>query len=209
MAGNLTSNMVEMPNFPKGEPWRNLYSFFNPYYDKVKIMDILEVMKNRRSIRKYRPDPIPEELLNKVLSAARVAPSANNAQPWKLVIVRDEELKRRLVQACAGQKFIAEAPIVIVGCGLPDDAYATAGGYMNSFVMDVTIAMDHLILAAASLGLGTCWIAAFKEEKVKDIIGISSDARVVALTPLGYPDEVPKKTSRKDLAELVCYDKFD
>lgn len=147
--------------------------------------------------------------MKEVLSAARLAPSANNAQPWKFVIVRDEELKRKLVQACAGQKFIAEAPIVIVGCGFPDDAYATAGGYMNSFVMDVTIAMDHLILAATSLGLGTCWIAAFKEEKVKEILGIPPDVRVVALTPLGYPDEVPAKTSRKDLAELICYDRFE
>ncbi|MEM2839011.1 MAG: nitroreductase family protein [Thermoplasmata archaeon] len=172
-------------------------------------MDVLEVIKNRRSVRKYRPDPIPEEILKEVLSAARMAPSANNAQPWKFIIVRDEELKRKLVQACAGQKFIAEAPIVIVGCGLPDDAYATAGGYMSSYVMDVTIAMDHLILAATSLGLGTCWIAAFKEEKVKDILGIPMDVRVVALSPLGYPDETPARTSRKDLAELISYDKFD
>ena len=172
-------------------------------------MDVLEVIKSRRSVRKYRPDPIPEELLKEVLSAARMAPSANNAQPWKFIVVRDEELKRKLVQACAGQKFIAEAPMVIIACGLPDDAYATAGGYMNTFVMDVTIAMDHLILAAASLGLGTCWIGAFKEEKVKEVMRIPMDVRVVALTPLGYPDEMPRKTSRKDLAELVSYDKFD
>jgi nitroreductase len=183
--------------------------FFIRYCARVKPMEVLEVMKSRRSVRKYKSTPVPEESLKEVLTAARAAPSGVNAQPWKFVVVTDEEIKRKLVQACNGQKFIAEAPIVIVGCGFPDDAYATIGGYMNSHVIDVTIAMDHLILAAASSGLGTCWIGAFKEEKVKEILGIPPDVKVVALTPLGYPDEVPSKKSRKDLAELVCYDKFE
>jgi len=172
-------------------------------------MDLLEAMQTRRSIRKYRSDPISEEQLKEILSAARMAPSAENAQPWKFIVVTDEELKRRLVSACAGQKFIAEAPIVIVGCGFPDDAYASAGGYMNSYVLDVTIAMDHLILAATAQGIGSCWIAAFREEKVKEILDLPQDVRIVALTPLGYPDEIPKKTTRKDLADLVSYDKFE
>jgi len=172
-------------------------------------MELLEAIRTRRSIRKYKPNPVPEELLKGILSAARMAPSGINSQPWKLIIVTDEDTKLRLVPACNGQKFIAEAPIIIVGCGFPDDAYATIGGYMNGYVMDVTIALDHLILAAASAGLGTCWIGAFKEEKVKEALGIPSDVKVVALTPLGYPDETPAKRSRKDLAELVCYDKFE
>lgn len=172
-------------------------------------MDLLEAMRTRRSIRKYRSDPISEEQLKEILSAARMAPSAENAQPWKFIVVTDEELKRRLVSACAGQKFIAEAPIVIVGCGFPDEAYATAGGYLNSYVLDVTIAMDHLILAATAQGIGSCWIAAFREEKVKEILNLPQDVRIVALTPLGYPDEIPKKTTRKDLADLVSYDKFE
>lgn len=160
-------------------------------------------------MRKYRPDPIPEEIFKAIISAARVAPSAVNAQPWKFIIVTDEELKLKLINACNGQKFIAEAPVIIVGCGFPDEAYATVGGYMSSFAIDVTIAMDHLILAAASHGLGTCWIAAFKEDKVREILGIPEDVRVVALTPIGYPDDQPQKSSRKDLAELICYDKFE
>jgi len=169
----------------------------------------MEVMKARRSVRKYRPDPIPENIFKAIISAARVAPSAANAQPWKFIIVTDEELKLKLINACNGQKFIAEAPVIIVGCGLPDEAYATVGGYMNSFAMDVTIAMDHLILAAAAYGLGTCWIAAFKEDKVRELLGIPDDVRVVALTPIGYPNDQPSKESRKDLAELICYDKFE
>jgi len=172
-------------------------------------MEILEAIRTRRSIRKYKSTPIPEELLKEVLSAARLAPSGVNAQPWKLIVVTDEDTKRKLIQACNGQKFIAEAPVIIVGCGFPDDAYATIGGYMNGYVMDVTIAMDHLILTAASVGLGTCWIGAFKEEKVKEVLGVPPDVKIVALTPLGYPDEAPAKRTRKDLAELVCYDKFE
>jgi len=172
-------------------------------------MDILEAMKNRRSVRKYRPDPIPEELMKTILSAARIAPSAENMQPWKFIVVIQEDLKRNLAQACNNQKFIAEAPAVIVACGFPDEAYATAGGYMSSYVIDVTIALDHLILAATAHGLGTCWIAAFKEEKVKQLLGIPEDVKVVALTPVGYPNHEPDKTSRKSMAELVCYDKLD
>ncbi len=172
-------------------------------------MEILEAIRLRRSIRKYRPNPIPEEKLKEILSAARMAPSGVNSQPWKFIIVTDEDTKRKLIQACNGQKFVAEAPVVIVACGFPDDAYGTIGGYMNGYVMDVTIALDHLILAATSAGLGTCWIGSFKEEKVKEILGIPPDVRVVALTPVGYPDETPAKRSRKDLAELVSYDKFE
>lgn len=172
-------------------------------------MEILEAIRTRRSIRKYKSTPIPEDLLKEVLSAARMAPSGANAQPWKLIVVADEDTKLRLVQACNGQKFIAEAPVIIAGCGFPDDAYGTIGGYMNGYVMDVTIAMDHLILTAASVGLGTCWIGAFKEEKVREVLGLPEDVKVVALTPLGYPDETPAKRPRKDLAELVCYDKFE
>jgi nitroreductase len=172
-------------------------------------MEILEAIRTRRSIRKYKSTPIPEELLKEVLSSARMAPSGVNSQSWKLIVVVDEDTKRKLVQACNGQKFIAEAPVIIAGCGFPDDAYPTIGGYMNGYVMDVTIAMDHLILAAASVGLGTCWIGAFKEEKVKEVLGVPADVRIVALTPLGYPDETPAKRPRKDLAELVCYDKFE
>jgi nitroreductase len=172
-------------------------------------MEILEAIRTRRSIRKYKSTPIPEGVLKEVLSAARMAPSGVNSQPWKLIVVTDEDIKRRLVPACNGQKFIAEAPVIIAGCGFPDDAYGTIGGYMNGYVMDVTIAMDHLILAAASAGLGTCWIGAFKEEKVKEVLGVPPDVKIVALTPLGYPDETPAKRTRKDLAELVCYDKFE
>lgn len=175
---------------------------------KVTPMDLMEAIKTRRSIRRYKPTPLPEELLKSVLNAARLAPSANNAQPWRIIVVTDEDVKLKLVASANGQKFIAQAPVVLVACGLPDEAFQTAGGYMSSHVIDVSIALDHLTLAAHSLGLGTCWIAWFKEDKVREILHIPEDVRVVAMTPLGYPDETPDKPSRRNLEELVLHEKY-
>jgi len=169
----------------------------------------MEAIKTRRSIRKFRETPVPENLLKEVLNAARLAPSADNAQPWKIIVVRDEQMKQKVTQACNGQKFLVQAPIVLVVCGIPEDAFQTVGGYMSSHVIDASIALDHVTLAAHSLGLGTCWVAWFKEEKVKDILGIPEDVRVVALSPLGYPDESPERPSRKNLEELIAYDKYE
>jgi nitroreductase len=172
-------------------------------------MDLMEAIRTRRSIRTYKPTPIPEDALKDVLNAARLAPSADNAQPWKMVVVRDEQTKLKLAAASNGQKFIAQAPVVIVACGLPGEAYPSVGGYMSSEIMDVSIALDHLTLAAHDRSLGTCWIAAFKEEKVRALLGIPEDVKVVALTPLGYPDESPERTPRKNLEELVSFDRYE
>lgn len=171
-------------------------------------MDLMEALKTRRSVRRYKAAPIPEESLKAVLNAARLAPSANNAQPWRIIVVSDEDLKRRLVAGAHGQKFIAEAPVVLVGCGLPDEAFQTAGGYMSSHVIDVSIALDHLTLAAHSFGLATCWVAWFDEDKVRDALGIPEDVRVVAMTPLGYPDEAPDRPPRRNLEELVFHERY-
>lgn len=171
-------------------------------------MDLMDAIKTRRSIRRYKPAPVSEEVLKEVLNAARLAPSADNAQPWKILVVRDEQMKLKLAAASNGQKFIAQAPLVLVVCGLPDEAFPTIGGYMSSHVIDVSIAVDHLTLAAHAFGLGTCWIGWFKEDKVREILGIPEDVRIVALTPLGYPDENPEKTPRKNLHDLIVYDRY-
>jgi len=136
-------------------------------------MDLMEAIKTRRSIRRYKETPVPEELLKTVLNAARLAPSANNAQPWRIIMVTDEDVKLKLAAGANNQRFIAQAPIILVACGLPDEAFQTVGGYMSSHVMDVSIALDHLTLAAHSVGLGTCWIAWFKEDKVRDQLTLS------------------------------------
>ncbi len=171
-------------------------------------MKVLEVIKNRRSVRKYKKDPVPEEALLRVLEAARLAPSGKNFQPWKFIIVKDESLKEKLARASAGQFFMAEAPVIIVGCGFPEDSYARMGRYMKSWPVDVTIALDHLMLQAQEEGLGTCWIGSFEEEEVKEILNVPEGVKVLALTPLGYPRETPAFRGRKSLDEIISYDGF-
>ena len=171
-------------------------------------MKVLDVIQKRRSVRKYKEDPIPEKALMRVLEAARLAPSGKNFQPWKFIIVKDKALKEKLAQASAGQFFMAEAPIIIVGCGFPDNCYAGMGRYMKSWSVDVTIALEHLILQAQEEGLGTCWIGSFEEEEVKAILNIPENVKVLALTPLGYPDEIPRFRGRKSLDEIISYDRF-
>jgi nitroreductase len=172
-------------------------------------MEVLEALKARRSIRKYKSVPIPEDKLQRVLNAARLAPSAANMQPWKYVVVMDEDVKRQLAQACSNMPWITRAPVVIVALANMDVAMAMIGGYMNSAPVDVAISLDHITLAAVSEGLGTCWIGAFREEKVVAALKIPSGFRVVSLMTLGYPEETPGPTGRKHISEIVTYDKFE
>ncbi len=173
-------------------------------------MDLYDVMRSRRSVRSYRPDLIPEEKLNSVLEAVRISPSGHNRQPWKFVLVNDGELKKRLATACgSGRGFIADAPVIVVGCGykIPTNR----GGYMGDMGMlvDVTIAFTQLTLAARAEGLGTCWIGSFENSKVKQILGIPEDVNVVAISPLGYPkQEFGPPGSRKSMDEITAIDKF-
>ncbi len=172
-------------------------------------MSVLKVIKERRSVRRYKPDPIPEEVFLRVLDAARFSPSGKNLQPWKFILVRDDKVKKSLAEASAGQSFIAGAPIVVVACGFPDECYSRMGNYMKSWPVDVAIAVEHLILQAQEEGLGTCWIGAFEEKEVKLILHIPEDVKVLALIPLGYPDENPRTRGRKSLEEIVAYDSFE
>ena len=171
-------------------------------------MDVFEAIKKRRSIRSYRTDPIDDKIITRLLEAMRLAPSAKNLQPWKFVVVRDPNIKERLVTACRNQTFIAKAPCIIAACAFEKQSYDKMGSYMSSWAIDVAIALDHLSLAAASLGIGTCWIGAFNEGEVKKVLDIPADVRVVALMPLGYPEYVPPPKPRKSLEEIVCYEKY-
>ena len=173
-------------------------------------MEFYDVVRTRRSIRAYRSDTVPEEVLSRVLEAVRIAPSGSNRQPWKFIVARSEKLRRRLAAACGNQGFIAEAPVAIVACGYDIDY--NRGGYMGdmSMLVDVSIAFTHLILAARAEGLGTCWIGAFDNDEVKEILDIPEGVNVVAVTPLGYPkdDGFAEPGPRKSLTEIVFLDKF-
>ena len=172
-------------------------------------MELREALATRRSVRAYRPDAVPSDVLDRVLEAARIAPSANNFQPWKFIVVRDEVLRRELVGACCDQRFVGEAPIVIVACGLP--TRGGIGGYASSMLVDVAIAVDHLTLAARDEGLGTCWIGAFDHDRVRALLGIPDSVQVVAITPLGYPKTpgaFQATGGRKSLDEIVCWNRY-
>ncbi len=166
-------------------------------------MDIFEAIKGRRSIRSYLGINIEEEKLRRVLEAGRLAPSARNLQDWRFIVVRDPAKRRKLAEAAFNQMFIAQAPVVIAACGT-SDYVMPCGQYTH--VIDVSIALDHMILAAYSEGLGTCWIGAFYEDLVKEILGVPEHIRVVALLPLGYPADLPRPTSRKGLEDVVAYE---
>lgn len=171
-------------------------------------MSILDIMRERRSVRKYKPDAIPEDVLFRVLEAARLAPSGKNLQPWKFIVVKDPVLKVKLAEASIHQYFMAQAPVVIAACGFPDKCYSHMGRYMKSWPVDVAIAVEHLILQAQEEGLGTCWIGAFEEEKVKKILNVPEDVKVLALTPLGYPNEQPRFRGRKELEKIISYETY-
>jgi nitroreductase len=127
-------------------------------------------------------------------------------QEWKFVVVRDKKLRAQLAEACKGQAFVAAAPVVIAACALKCDHVMTCGQY--AYPIDLAIAVDHITLAAVEEGLGTCWIGAFYEDRVKQVLGIPDEARVVAVLPLGYPAESPDPRPRKPFDEVVVFDRF-
>lgn len=170
-------------------------------------MDVLEAIRKRYSVRSYEDRPVEEEKLAKILEAARLAPSAGNRQEWRFVVVRDKQMRRQLADAARGQMFVAEAPVVIACCAETDNHVMSCG--QLCYPIDVAIAIDHMTLAAVELGLGTCWIGAFFEDKVKELLGIPERIRVVELLTLGYPADSPPKTkSRLPLEKLVCYERW-
>lgn len=166
------------------------------------------MVEKRTSVRHYSDKPVSKESLERVLNAVIRAPSAKNLQPYKFVLVKDEETRKKVAQACHGQSFMALAPITVVVCAHPLSAYNAMGESENSIWVDAAIAMQHLVLASAAEGLGTCWIGSFSENQVKGLLNVPDDWRVVALTPLGHPKAPQYQKSRKSTQELFCQEKW-
>ena len=169
-------------------------------------MDTIETIMKRRSIRKYKTDEIPPADLDKILESGRQAPSAANRQPWHFVVVRDKELKRKVAAACSGQNWMADAHVILAGIGNPNASRGSKGRFW--YEVDVSIAMQNMILAATSLGYGTCWIGAFNEEQVKTLLKVPEEMRVVALTPIGVPDASPEARPRKDVNQVFSAEQY-
>lgn len=172
-------------------------------------MEVFEAIQRRRSIRAYQSKPIPQEKIEKILEAARLAPSAANIQPWHFIIVTNPETRRKIAKTGRFAGFLAEAPVVIVGCG---DMKASPKWH----VVDTAIAMQNMVLTATAEGLGTCWVGSFNEKEIKKLLNIPDRYKIIALLAIGYPREKLDLMSkvlhfirrRKKLNEIVSLERF-
>jgi nitroreductase len=171
-------------------------------------MDFRQLAAARRSVRAYRPDPVPEALLREVLEAACLAPSACNRQPFRVVVLTTRGREADLLRVYPKPWFV-EAPLVLAVCAVPAEAWTRSrhDGW-SAAETDATIATDHLLLAAADRGLGTCWVAAFDPVAAREVLGLPDDVVPVAFTPLGWPADAPAPKERRPLEELVRYERW-
>jgi len=165
-------------------------------------MDTVSTILARRSVRQYREQPMPADDLTTLLECARQAPSAGNRQPCHLIAVTDPQLRRQVAEACHNQTWMADASAIIVGLGDPS---ISAGWY----AVDTAIALQNLVLAATSLGYGTCWVGAFDQERLKQILGIPEEMSVIAAIAVGQPAQQPEARPRRDLADFVSLQRYD
>jgi nitroreductase len=173
-------------------------------------MELSEAIKGRRSVRAFKQQDVPQETVEKLIDAARHAPSAGNIQPWEFVIVRKLEVKKKLARAALNQAFVEEAPVVIVVCA--NEMRSSMGyGYRGKTlycIQDTAAATQNILLTAYSLGLGACWIGAFNEDEAKRTLNAPGGIRPVAIIPVGYPDETPPQRSRRSLSQIVHHENF-
>ena len=204
-------------------------------------MNVSEAIKKRRSIRKFKSDPIPEEKIRLLLESARLAPSGTNTQPWRFIVIKDNDTKKKLQEAAHNQRHIGRAPVIIVCCAdlkafkefpervdeliesgaLPERTrevfipYLSKGmdtvtkdALMVAAAANVAIAVEHIVLQAVEIGLGTCWVRWYEDNKVKEILDIPEHVEVMALLPIGVPDEDPSRRPRLELDQLVNGEKY-
>lgn len=167
-------------------------------------MDVIKAINKRYSVRAYKTDPVEEEKLTTILNAACMAPTANNRQPVKIIVVHTAGKEEQLLTVYSKPWFV-QAPLVLCVCGIPSEAWVRRDGRQYLYV-DAAIVMDHIVLAACNLGLGTCFIAAFDEMNARKALAIPDEAEPILITPVGYPADKPKPKIRKDITDLVCYE---
>ena len=173
-------------------------------------MDVFDAIKGRRSVREFKPDPVDDKDLEKILDAGKSAPSAGNCQPWEFVVVKDGVIKQKLVHAAHGQSFVAEAPVVVVVCAnVPrtESRYGRRGAELYC-IQDTAAAVQNILLTAYALGYGTCWVGAFDEESAAKAIKTPPDVRPLAMIPIGRPAEKPAPTSRLPLKKIMHENTF-
>jgi nitroreductase len=179
---------------------------------------MIKQFETRRSIRKYSDKPVEDEKIIQLLEGARLAPSGSNTQPWHFIVVKSEVTKRKLAEVSHNQEWMLSAPVFIIciadiqsrvkediGVSFDEDSPQQE---LKQIIRDTSIAIEHIVLEADNQGLGTCWVAWFKQEEIRPIVNIPSDKYVVSILTLGYSDESPKARPRKKLEEIVHYEKW-
>jgi nitroreductase len=169
-------------------------------------MEFFDVILKRRSIRAYHHKEIPEDVLHRILESARLAPSANNLQPWKFIIIKDEERKKEVARICKERMWIAGASVVIAGVATNPD-YRMGSGQPASQI-DISTAFAHMNLTAFNEGLGACWIGSFYMEEAKKYLGIPEKCLLIGFLAIGYPAETPAPKERKKLEEITCLERW-
>ena len=173
-------------------------------------MELEEAIKERRSIRAFKPQDVPEETVEKLVDAARHAPSAGNTQPWAFVIARKPETKKKLAKAAYNQTFVEEAPVVIVVCADEKRSSTHYGrrGKTLYCIQDTAAATQNILLTAYSIGLGTCWVGAFDEKEAKKALKTPNGIRPVAMIPIGYPNKAPSLRVRRPVNQIIHHEEF-
>lgn len=165
-------------------------------------MSLVDILLSRRSVRRYEKKTVPADVLKTILEAGRQAPSASNVQPWRFIVLTDDEIKEKLSHG-RWNTFIKDSAFTIVGCGYIGNDYGRKWS-----PVDTTIALQNMVIAAWALGIGSCWVGDFIEEEVKDLLSIPDDQKVVALVSFGYPAEQPGSKQKKPITEIVGYNGF-
>lgn len=168
-------------------------------------MEFSDLIARRYSVRAYRPDPVEDDKLRKVLEAARLAPTAANRQPFQIIVIhtqgREEELRK-----IYHREWFVQAPLLICACGVPSQSWVRSADHRRYLDVDVAIVMDHLILEATNLGLGTCWVAAFNAPAARQSLALPDEIEPLIFTPLGYPADQLGQKERKPLEDIVRYE---
>ncbi len=173
-------------------------------------MELSEAITGRRSIRSFKSQDVPDEMVEKLIVAASYAPSAGNIQPWMFVIARNLETKKKLARAAFDQAFVEEAPVVIVVCADENRSLMSYGrrGETLYCIQDTAAATQNILLTAYSLGLGTCWVGAFNETEAKKALQAPEGMRPIAMIPVGYPNKTPSQRSRRPLNQILQLEEF-
>ena len=170
-------------------------------------MDFFELIKKRYSVRSYKSDRVEKEKLDKILEAARLAPTAANRQPFRILVIETEGQREALLRVYRQEWFVA-APLVLCVCGVEAEAWVRNHDGKSYMDVDAAIVMDHMVLAATALGLGTCWIGAFNPDAAREVFNLPAGVDPIVMTPLGYPDDSPRPKRRKPLEDLLKFQRW-